>query len=405
MSMTPAASNVAHADVAILGGGVAGLWLLARLRRQGYNAMLFESNALGAGQTLYAQGIIHGGTKYALTGKLSDSTKAVSEMPGRWRDCLQGKGELDLSNVKILSPYQYLWSTSSLTSKVAGFFASRVMSSRTSEIKGNARPLVFQHPEFKGQVYRLDEPIIDTSSLVQALQQLNKEAIYQLGDDIAITVGENGKPVITSNQQNNKVIEAETLVLTAGKGNTELLSRLGRDKPDMQLRPLRMIMLRGNLPEMLYAHCLGPSANPRITITSHYDQQGEVVWYVGGQLAEDGVARSDAEQIAAAKTEMADLFPWLDFAAIQWSALYIERAEIKQPGGKRPDGVYVNYDDKVITAWPTKLALAPKLADDVIDLLEKNNILPSGITSLPQWQGPDCAKLPWQQESLWNTGN
>ncbi|MFN3402304.1 MAG: FAD-dependent oxidoreductase, partial [Ferrovibrio sp.] len=38
-------------DVAILGGGIAGLWLLARLKRAGYSALLIEREALGAGQT------------------------------------------------------------------------------------------------------------------------------------------------------------------------------------------------------------------------------------------------------------------------------------------------------------------------------------------------------------------
>jgi len=56
-------------DVAIFGGGVAGLWTLARLIKQGFNAHLFECNQLGAGQSIASQGIIHGGTKYALTGK------------------------------------------------------------------------------------------------------------------------------------------------------------------------------------------------------------------------------------------------------------------------------------------------------------------------------------------------
>src|SRR5665213_2066743 len=53
----------ATADIAIFGGGIAGLWLLNRLRTAGYSALLFESGALGGGQTNKAQGIIHGGMK------------------------------------------------------------------------------------------------------------------------------------------------------------------------------------------------------------------------------------------------------------------------------------------------------------------------------------------------------
>ncbi|HEY6200467.1 MAG TPA: FAD-dependent oxidoreductase, partial [Candidatus Binatia bacterium] len=52
-------------DVLIFGGGAAGLWCLERFRSAGYHALLLESAALGCGQTIAAQGIIHGGGKYA----------------------------------------------------------------------------------------------------------------------------------------------------------------------------------------------------------------------------------------------------------------------------------------------------------------------------------------------------
>ena len=117
-------SGQLHVDVVIFGGGVAGLWLLARLCQAGYQALLLESNALGAGQTRFAQGIIHGGTKYALTGKLTASTAAVFAMPQIWRDCLQGQGEVDLSGAVVLSEHQYMWSTPGLFSRLSGFSAA-----------------------------------------------------------------------------------------------------------------------------------------------------------------------------------------------------------------------------------------------------------------------------------------
>jgi glycerol-3-phosphate dehydrogenase len=145
-------THSAAVDVAILGGGVAGLWLLGRLRKAGYHVILLESDRLGAGQTRYAQGIIHGGTKYALTGKLTGSSEAIVEMPARWRGCLEGHGELDLSVVKLMSDHQYMWSTTSLTSRMAGFFASKLMRSRTQALEGEARPELFRSSQFKGQV-------------------------------------------------------------------------------------------------------------------------------------------------------------------------------------------------------------------------------------------------------------
>jgi glycerol-3-phosphate dehydrogenase len=388
-----------------MGGGVAGLWLLAKLRKLGFNAVLLEANALGAGQTLYAQGIIHGGMKYALTGKLSDSSRAVAQMPGLWRECLQGKGEIDLSAVNILSPYQYLWSTKSLSSKMAGFFASKVMSSRTTEVSNDEWPEVFRNSAFHGQVYRLQEVIIDTASLVRALATPHNEAIFKLywNEQTHIEVRDNVQIRYATNQNNFHTIETQALVLTAGKGNADILARLGRKTPQMQLRPLRQVVMRGNLPDMLYAHCLGASVNPRITITGHRDANGEIVWYLGGQLAEDGVKRSVDEQIEKAKVEIAELLPWLDVSGVQWATLDIDRAEAKQPGGKRPESAFAVYEDKVITGWPTKMVLAPKLAEDIVQLLKHHKVSPSAIGPMPHWPHPDYARLPWQQESIWNT--
>lgn len=398
------ASRSLAVEVAIIGGGVAGLWLLARLRRLGYRALLLESAALGMGQTRYAQGIIHGGTKYALTGNAGDSADAVSQMPARWRACLEGDGELDLRGVTLLSAHQYLWSTASLSSRMAGFFASKLMRSRTQSIKEEERPQLFRHAGFRGQVYRLDEPVLDTAALVRELAEPCRDAILkvewpqgvQLSSSSAgteITLTDAGSGVIT--------IEARRLVLAAGRGNAALLQALGCATPAMQLRPLQMVMVRGGLPERIYAHCLGASANPRITITSHQDRQGETVWYLGGQLAEEGVGRSREEQIAVAQDEMHALFPWVDFSRAQWATLAIDRAEPRQPHGERPVGVFAEEREGVISAWPTKLALSPILADEVIALLQQGQIVPGEKEPLPPFNHPDYAPLPWQEESRW----
>jgi len=390
-------------DVVIFGGGVAGLWLLNRLRQANYNAILVEAEALGTGQTRYAQGIIHGGTKYALTGKLTASSEAVSRMPAVWRHCLQGQGEVDLRQVKILSPHQYMWSTTSLTSRMAGFFASHMMRSRTKSLDKNQRPRVFQAAAFKGHVYRLEEPVLDTASIIASLAQPHLEAILH-AELKAITVHDDAASQLELKAGDGTTwhVHARRVVLAAGQGNARLLAVMGREAPAMQLRPLQMVMLRGGLPEMLYAHCLGASVNPRITITSHYDAQQDIVWYLGGQLAEDGVIRSAAEQVQVAQHELQDLMPWLDLAQTQWATLRIDRAEPKQPDGKRPDTSYCDDTQGVITAWPTKMALAPKLAEDVLQQLEQTGVSPSGRQTLPGWPCPVFAVLPWQEEQRWN---
>ena len=111
-------------DIAIIGGGIAGLWLLNELRQQGFSVILLESATLGGGQTHKSQGIIHGGTKYALQGSMTEAAQAIAEMPDVWRACLEGQGCIDLTGVPVLSQQQYLFSTNKLAGKVAGFFAS-----------------------------------------------------------------------------------------------------------------------------------------------------------------------------------------------------------------------------------------------------------------------------------------
>ena len=83
-------------DVAIIGGGIAGLWLLNRLVKAGYNAVLLEQTALGGDQTAASQGMIHGGIKYTLSGSITGASEAIADMPDHWRSCLAGEGDVDL---------------------------------------------------------------------------------------------------------------------------------------------------------------------------------------------------------------------------------------------------------------------------------------------------------------------
>ena len=43
--------KIVETDIAIIGGGIAGLWLLNRLRNLDFAAILLESGTLGGGQT------------------------------------------------------------------------------------------------------------------------------------------------------------------------------------------------------------------------------------------------------------------------------------------------------------------------------------------------------------------
>ncbi|OQX15838.1 MAG: FAD-dependent oxidoreductase [Thiothrix lacustris] len=348
-------------DVLIVGGGIAGLWLLAELQAQGVNALL-ATDELGKGQTIASQGIIHGGTKYALTGKVTGATLAIGDMPRLWRAALNGEGAVDLCKVKVLADSQLLWTSGGLGSRMTGFFASKAMQSRMEAVPRNDYPDLFRHPEFHGGLYRLDEPVLDVPSLLETLREQLAAALVQV--DVQRSglqrVGEvyGYRAVLPDGRE--LMVEAGHIMLTAGAGNEALLASAAPSQR-MQRRPLQMVLVRGQLP-LLYAHALGMSDKPRATITSHRDKHGNTVWYIGGQPAEQGVGKPAAEVIAATQHELAQLLPWVDFTGMAWSTWNVDRAEGCQQDGSRPDQPMVQRFANVTVAWPTKLAFAPMLA-------------------------------------------
>ena len=387
-------------DIAIFGGGIAGLWALARLRQAGYQALLFERDGIGGVQTLASQGIIHGGSKYALTGKLSEASQAIADMPGIWRDCLAGTGQLDLTGVRVLSPHQYLWSTGSISSGLAGFFAGKLMRSRVQAVAATALPPPFDHAEFSGSLYQLQEPVLDVMSLVRVLYSQLADYCWHLPSDLlrvdarqpnAFSVGDHLR------------VSSQAILFAAGAGNQQLLSSWGQRQPAMQQRPLHMLMLKGDLPGV-YAHCLGASTNPRITITSYPLADGKMLWYLGGQIAEQGVQRDASAQIDAGKAELKELLPWLDTSPMQWSTCRVNRAEPAMASGKRPDDCYLHHDKNLFTAWPTKLAFAPRLADKVLEVLQKQGINPISNKQLAglQFLSPLALSTPPWDQATWN---
>ena len=142
----------------------------------------------------------------------------------------------------------------------------------------------------------------------------------------------------------------------------------------MQVRPLHMVAVKGKFLPMLYGHNIGLQSKPIITISSHKTTRDQVVWYCGGQIAEDGVNKSSTEQLAAFKELLNSIFPWLDFndPDYAWGSFNINRAEHLQPNGKKPDNATWFALNNVIFAWPTKLVLAPAMANDIFGSLQKN---------------------------------
>src|SRR5690606_6519410 len=120
-----------------------GLWLLDTLRTQGISAVILENAAIGAGQTIWSQGIIHGGAKYTLRG-LSDSlahvTKVIADMPSIWSECLEGKRLPNLTNTRLRAPVCHLWRTAGISSWAGVLAAGKVLKTPLKKLDGGNHP-------------------------------------------------------------------------------------------------------------------------------------------------------------------------------------------------------------------------------------------------------------------------
>lgn len=367
-------------DILIFGGGIAGLWLLNRLRGAGYSVLLLEQDRLGGHETLNANGIVHGGLKFGLSAMLRD-IEGLEDMPALWRDCLAGRGDLDLTGVKVLSEHQYIWSEPSLAARATTFFASRLITGHVESVEGAERPQPFRHDGFDGLVYRLSDLVIDTASLVQRLIAPHKRCIYKVSpqnchletDDRHNTTA----VFITAAGMEPLRIHPKAVVLAGGQGNAALLEDIGLSEPAMERQDVHMVMLkRAGLPS-LYAHCLGASRHPRITVTTHPTRDGESVWYVGGELADEGAQRDERLQIDKAQRELRELLPWVDLRGARYKTLRMSRIlPAGDRGLLRPDNAFVQGIGNNILTWPCKMTLAPNLGRQVLAHLEKEGVTP-----------------------------
>lgn len=387
-------------DVAIIGGGIAGLWIHNLLRRHGYSCVLLETGHLGGTQTLHSQGIIHGGLKYALGGSLSSESEAIAGMPDRWRACLAGDGELDLSGVTVLSDTQYLWSAGSVASRMTTFFASRMLRGRIHKLDFGDYPSALRDRRFRGRVYQLDDLVVDAESLVRHLARLDGDNMLRfVPHEHRLEWNDDGLAAI---HLGDTSIRPAYTVLAAGAGNEALLeeARAHHLAEDIctQRRPLKMALLRHRLPHRLYAHCIGASNKPRLTVTTHPLNEGSLIWYLGGDLAERGASMSDKELITETRRELDSLFPWLDFSDAAIAPLELDRAEPRQDRLMKPDNAWAKRDRRLLVTWPTKLTLAPDLGERVLRLLEETGYSPAA----PQPELPAALSRATPGRSAWH---
>lgn len=201
----------------------------------------------------------------------------------------------------------------------------------------------------------------------------------------------------------DEIFRPKGIVLAAGAGNGELLQAAGVRATKMQTRPLSMLMLRGPLPE-IYGHCV-LDGDPHLTVTTVRLESGSVVWQVGGRLAETTLQADDPvafRLLAIAAIRCA--FPSLDLRGVEVSTYHAIRAEPVTIDGRRPAGAHVEVaadQPLVMAVWPTKFALTPLLADEVLTYM-RSAVPGSSHPALSAHPVPKVAvaEPPWK-EAKW----
>lgn len=380
--------NALTYDMIIFGGGIAGLWLCNTLKRAGYNVILIEKHKLGGGQTLASQGMIHGGQKYVLQGGVTGHASNIAKMPSRWDASFDGYGEIDLTSVKFLSETQIMWPAGSVLSAAAVLGAAKVVNADTKKLKKAEFPVVLQEmKKFKGPVFELPEKVLDVRTLVEALAKNLKGRL--LNGEITEILPDGHVAV------NGIVMQAQLVIFTAGTGNEDALKLLKVAENHTQRRPLRQVMVK-TLEHEIYGHGIVGKPKPRMTVTSHPLKEGGFVWYLGGAVAEEGAKMSDDETLQFAKSELAAVFPHIDWDDKEWATWHGDRAEPFSAKGDLPPGPFVHQRGRVLIAWPTKLTFAPALSDRVFDWLKDKDIHPVAKTAPPDLPAADIARYPWE---------
>lgn len=377
-------------DILIVGAGIAGLWLFHFLKKKNYDVLLLTDQGIGAGQTIASQGILHSGLKYTLAGKVNALAKSISQMPERWREALDS----DLKDAKISSPSQHLMIPPGIAGDLIKIATEKTFG---DSVQAGQSP----YPGFEGSVLDMGEMVLDIPSVIQALAEPYRGCI-RVSKNIIL---HNAKPLDESPVVSADGIEiaARRVVYTAAAHNMVAARKNGHDDGlETQHRPLINVFVK-NAPFPLYAHFVGTSDKPVATVTTHETKDGDLVWYLGGQVAERPLDDDPRNAYDFALKAFETYLPGLDASGFEWAALPIDRVEGKSGSkGFMPDTPTIHQVENHLYCWPTKLTFAPMLADMV---MERIDFEPSGAQSdFSELEQADYAKAPWD-EAEWTKLN
>lgn len=397
-------------DVVIFGGGVAGLWTLNYLSNRGYDTVLIENAQLGKGQTIATQGIIHGGGKYLLLESRGSasflkrwrSMRAIRKMPEVWGAHLNPSEEIypDLSSGVEQTGSCYFYRSKNDSGSIRPLLfeclARSALATSLEKVRRDDAPKFLS--DSARSIYSVSERTIEARKLLSGLASPFRDRIIY-----SDTLELRGSEIIVRDRFDEQefVLNPHAIVLAAGSGNEILANQFGISA-NLQRRPLKQVYLgHPELPEF-WAHCIDRQQT-RATFTTHPSEIYERVWQIGGTIAEEGVKMRSKEMGRFVRKELSEILSGLELPDdVEIGTFSVDRAEPATEKGQRPSGTGLYTNGRIITAYPTKLVLAPQLAQEVYESvsslgISKKDNVPDGPF---ERRTEVIADYPWDKMAL-----
>lgn len=395
-------SSAVKLDLLIVGAGFSGLWLLNRACREGYSALLIESDRIGSGQSIHGHGFIVAHPTVGPWTPTEAQAQQVSTLVSRWREMCAGSGEIDLRRVRILSEQPLRWQLPVLAN--SGFSLRRWLGLRRrhepavverSGLADAELPASWHSEQRGGHMDRLDGFVIDNRSLLEALVWPVRP--YILHSRGPVVLAGDGSVNLRVDGRDPVVLQAQRTVFTAGTGSALLGS------VPLHIWQQSLVMLRGGqLPDDVFVNAVDDSGRRRFNVTSHRDAEGRVVWYLGGGNSDVSSTVDGEEQIEQVRGEIERYMPWVSLAGTESACISVQRAAARLRDAIAVLPV-VKQIDGFITAWSANVATAPLLADEVMELLRADGLHPSAadLRAVDGWPAPELAAAPWDNVKSW----
>ncbi len=349
-------------DAVIVGGGVTGLWLRALLKSEGRTVVLIESDALGSGQTIASQGILHNGAKYsAQRDKADELLSVLPAMSFAWHQHLTGENVPDLRGTTVVTRESWYWNPDGALTDCIGRWWDDFHPSNS----GVAPPSVVLSG-MNGAARRNNECVITPASLLENLAGDDRRDLLHVPREnvlwsLSTPAQVEAVTLVHPRRDTRLVLHPHRVYLAAGEGNEALLHAVGcPGQSMMQRRPLRIALLRGDLPRFC-GHWFDDDG-PRLTISSQIDNARRTIWQLGGRLSEGNEWESVNVFLTRARCELTAGLPGIELRGVEWSCYRAVRAEPVSDQGGLPaihDGM--SLQGNVVATWPIKLSLVPSV--------------------------------------------